>query len=121
MSRGVMICKGMVETHPIAVGANYYAFSQTMGDMMVSDKGSLANQPWIITLRGLSDYANFLYFLEAKKTVSTVPDQAVDLSVLPLERLKTAKDSYLRYYSGRISSQPGVYSVDGPVYYKPFK
>lgn len=60
LSRGLLICSGVVETEPMTRRETYYYFAQhfVTGDLL--DLGDKKNHPWLLALRGYKDYRNFL-------------------------------------------------------------
>jgi hypothetical protein len=113
-SRGIVICTGYVNHHPITVRERYYVFAQSgfAQTQTVLDEGDLRIQPWLVSIRGQRDYARFLLYLGARLKSSPGSDQSsakIDIGELPLERLKAAYNQYLR---GATVTLPGFVSVE---------
>lgn len=106
LTRGIMICSGVVDDKEIEVIENYYYVTQhfTAGDML--DKANLLNHVWLLGLRGTRDYNNFLRILKAKTKTKwgLTAKKTRDLYEYPLSHLN-------KVYQAVTPSFPGMYSV----------
>ena len=106
LGRGVMICTGAVESTPIKVRERYYSLAQGPFDKTQLDDGDLRNHPWLLSLRGDSDYAQLMSLLKAQHSVADVPAKDdIDPATMPLDRLAAA-------YAGYSSTTQGMYEWD---------
>ena len=106
LGRGVMICTGAVESAPIKVRERYYSLAQGPFDKTQLDDGDLRNHPWLLSLRGDSDYAQLMSLLKAQHSVADVPAKDdIDPATMPLDRLAAA-------YAGYSSTTQGMYEWD---------
>ena len=106
LGRGVMICTGAVESTPIKVRERYYSLAQGPFDKTQLDDGDLRNHPWLLSLRGDSDYAQLMGLLKAQRSVTDVPSKDdIDPATMPLDRLAAA-------YAGYSSTTQGMYEWD---------
>ena len=105
LSRGLMICAGMVSKTPIPVTERYYSLAQPALDETTLDRGNITNQPWLLSLRGTADFARVITLLSAKKADPRDVRESIDPGTLPLERLKAA-------YGGFLPTAPAVITLD---------
>ena len=72
---GLFFCTGKIEEQPYDTIENYYYFTQhfTQGDMQ--DDGDLLNHPWLLMLRGESNYAKFINLLKKSQSAYSLRDE----------------------------------------------
>lgn len=106
LSRGVIYCEGVNRSKdPITLTERYYQFSQAIGEEVMNDPADLANHPYLMTIRGRSDYSRVVSVLSAQERNLKLLPEHVDIGEHPTEQLmkvfKTATPTY-----------PGVITVD---------
>jgi hypothetical protein len=62
-TRGMMICSGLVEHDPLTLRENYYFIAQNFAEGDMNDQGNILNQPWLLQLRGVSEYSKLMRLL----------------------------------------------------------
>ncbi len=60
ITRGVMICSGIIEDEETWFRESYYYFTQHFVEGDLLDSADPKNHPWLLTLRGLNDYRKFI-------------------------------------------------------------
>jgi hypothetical protein len=73
LARGLFVCQGALNdksNRPHAVEETYFYFTQhfTEGDML--DQADLYNHPWLLSLRGVREFAVFTDTIKAQEVVS---------------------------------------------------
>lgn len=64
-TRGLLICSGQpIDKDPVVVRENYYYFTQMFNDGDMLDLGDQKNHPWLLALRGKSDYTRFVRLMK---------------------------------------------------------
>ncbi len=114
-SRGLMVCEGFERKEPLKVAERYYQFSQMMGDEVINDPTALENQPYLLGLRGRSDYVRFVRTVEARpKSVWDLPAH-VSIGELPNDRLMAVFGEATPTYPGLYSVEPNVVTALKPI------
>lgn len=108
VSRGVMICTGHGNAEPVRFRESYHSFAHGSFDEVLADRGSLLNQPWLITLRGTRDYALLLGFMSARKTAPSQVQEEINVMGLPIERI----DEAFKLYGLMTHSAPAMVTLD---------
>jgi hypothetical protein len=73
LARGLFVCQGALNdksNRPLSVEETYFYFTQhfTEGDML--DQADLYNHPWLLSLRGVREFAVFADSIKAQEVVS---------------------------------------------------
>lgn len=70
VARGLFVCSGRDGTNPVKVEEGYFYFTQhfTEGDML--DQADIYNHPWLLALRGVREFANFVMATNAQEVVN---------------------------------------------------
>ena len=108
LSRGVFVCTGFENRQPVKVRENYYTFAQGALDGLRVDKGDLGSHPYLISLRGATDYLTFLNLIAAKKSTASQVTESFTVGGFPIERLS---DAY-KHYRAHLPSQPGIHTFE---------
>ena len=114
-ARGLMICEGFERKEPLKVAERYYQFSQMLGDEVINDPTALENQPYLLGLRGRSDYVRFVRTVEARpKSVFDLPAH-ISIGELPNDRLMSVFGEAMPTYPGLYSVEPNVVTTLKPI------
>lgn len=114
-ARGLMVCEGFERKEPLKVAERYYQFSQPLGDEVINDPTALENQPYLLGLRGRSDYVRFVRTVEARpKSVWDLPAH-ISIGELPNDRLMAVFGEATPTYPGLYSVEPNVVTSLKPI------
>jgi hypothetical protein len=108
LSRGVFICTGFENRQPLKLRENFYTFAQGAFDGFRVDKGDLGNHPYLISLRGTTDYLTFLNLIAAKKSSASQVTETFKVGGFPIDRVSEA----YQQYRAHLPSQPGLYTFE---------
>ncbi len=70
LERGLILCSELAEHKPLSAIEHYYHINQQFDEGDLLDRGEWKNQPWVLTLRGLSARRQFLDFVSQSETNS---------------------------------------------------
>lgn len=114
-ARGMMVCEGFERKEPLKVAERYYQFSQMLGDEVINDPTALENQPYLLGLRGRSDYVRFVRTVEARpKSVWDLPAH-ISIGELPNDRLMSVFGEATPTYPGLYSVEPNIVTSLKPI------
>jgi len=114
-ARGLMVCEGFERKEPLKVAERYYQFSQMLGDEVINDPTALENQPYLLGLRGRSDYVRFVRTVEARpKSVWDLPAH-ISIGELPNDRLMSVFGEATPTYPGLYSVEPNIVTSLKPI------
>lgn len=112
VGRGLFLCEGALKKEPILLSERYYQFSQPIGDEVMNDAVALENHPYLLGVRGHSDYVRFVRKLEARpKSVFKLMDHE-SIAEVPINRLKGQFQSSMPTYPGLFLVEEGNISID---------
>lgn len=108
LTRGLFVCKGIVENAPIAAIERYYYASQPDYESLQNDGQEGRNRPWMMALRGRGDFERFIRDTEARPVngAAGVSEQ-VDSGTAPIDRINEAFRKTLPSYPGFYTWWPG--------------
>jgi hypothetical protein len=102
--QGLLICRPTVDlSKPVELHDSYYFISQIFRPDVFLDAYDLENQPWLLTIRGRSQFEDFRNFLVMK------PDNNRTMTRADLDPVEIMKTAYDRYQNLELPSYPGVY------------
>jgi hypothetical protein len=110
-SRGVMICTGEADSRRRSFAEPYYVVRNDNLAGTVNDSKNINNYPWFMTIRGASDFTNFVAFAHGKYTPESSERANFDIGNLAYDRLDNAVKMYGR---GRMDAIPGILTIDAP-------
>lgn len=89
---GLTICEGKVLNQPKRVHERYYMFSQALGEEVMNDPTALENQPYMLGVRGRSDYKRIVSILEAEVKGTRMLPRVNSIAETPFDRMDHAMD-----------------------------
>ncbi len=121
LTRGLMLCSGDViepsqDDPPKYFRETYYYTTQHFTEGNILDFSNLINHPWLLSVRGLSTFTNFIKQMDGTRVIwesstrswrkPNLDDQKdqYPLGFYPVERLALA-------YAGHLPSTPGFYTL----------
>jgi hypothetical protein len=105
MTRGLLLCEGILRRQPVALNERYYQFSQSTGEEALNDVGDILNHPFLLTVRGRTDYIRFANILKAQPITPKEVPKNVAIETYPIERLMKA-------FGSPSPTFPGVLRLD---------
>lgn len=114
-ARGMMVCEGFERKDQLKVAERYYQFSQVLGDEVINDPAALENQPYLLGLRGRSDYVRFVRTVEARPTSVWDLPEHISIGELPNDRLMSVFGEATPTYPGLYSVEPNVVTSLKPI------
>ncbi|CAN5561822.1 hypothetical protein BH10BDE1_BH10BDE1_29050 [soil metagenome] len=90
MTRGILLCEGIARKNPTIVDERYYQFSQSIGEEALNDVGDILNHPYLLTVRGRTDYVRFANILKAQPRETSAIPMHIQIEEYPIERLMKA-------------------------------